>query len=121
MSLLSEIGEICGSSERLEKCVGFLFERNGRGFSAHAMAIQTGLSFEDALVAAMLLSRRKKASRLWSIYHECSEHRVSSRPFSEGFQPVPWRCPDCQREVIDPNALTYELNFLLTGDFNYAD
>ena len=116
MSMVANIEALCGDSSTANECLRFLGQRRGRDFSAEAMAVQVGLTFEMALDVAMLLARNKMATRIWVIYHECADHSVGTRLLSDGFPPIPWTCPDCEEVVIDPEALLYELSFRLPKD-----
>lgn len=67
-----------------------------------------GLTFarsKDALAVA-LRGAAEGVLDLWLVvYHQ--GHRAGIRPFSEGFQPTPWRCPQCRKRVVAPDDLRY--------------
>lgn len=61
-------------------------------------------------VALVLYELPSSAVLRWDIHHSCSSSPVASRLFSDGFMPLPWKCPACamvlERADVD---LMYEL------------
>jgi hypothetical protein len=43
-----------------------------------------------------------------SVFH-CRADASERRPFSHGLPTIPWRCPSCDTDIIDPDELTYDV------------
>ena len=72
----------------------------------------TGMTRTKA-TALLLLMRMTDVAALFLMVYHCTEEPVAKRSFENGFQPLPWRCPDCDEEVVNRESLRYEAQAVL--------
>lgn len=86
-----------------------LMQHRGGGVMPHEFSNQLGLHRSPVLAIIYELGRRDIVKRRYCVYHQCSEAPVHYRDFEEGFQPTPWVCPECDKEVTKSEELRYDL------------
>jgi hypothetical protein len=73
---------------------------------------ETRMTRTKVTALLLLMHMNGAATLFWLVYH-CSDDPVAKRRFENGFQPVPWRCPDCDEEVVHRESLRYEVQAVL--------
>ena len=90
-----------------------------RGFMPHDIGNRCTLSYTLAHALIIGLASDGLAKNEWLIYHGCSEAPVGTRRFEDGFQEVPWVCPECQEEILDVKELSYDLRCIPKGPIEF--
>lgn len=67
------------------------------------------VSPNKVLAFCLALNSHQLVHLHFEVYHTCCLGPVCSRAFSCGYQPTPFLCGLCNKEVRDPSRLTYEL------------
>jgi len=52
--------------------------------------------------------------RIYLVVYHGRRHRAAVRAWGTGFQPTPWRCPRCGKDVTHPDDLRYAVASLPT-------
>ena len=68
-----------------------------------------GVSRVKGIAILIALSSDGLAHLEMTVYHGCKVNFVTVRPWSEGFQPTPWTCTHCKKEVTSPDDLKYDI------------
>jgi len=84
-----------------------VFQKKGT-LSAGLVARKTKISRNKITALFYLIGKFKAGSFELAVFH-CENAPVAIRPFSDGFQPTPWRCPTCKKQVGNPDDLRYEV------------
>lgn len=72
----------------------------------------TGMKLSAACSLILGFFEEHHADIFLLVFH-CEAHPVTRRRYEDGFQPVPWMCPDCEQEIKTPDELRYELQAIL--------
>jgi hypothetical protein len=97
-----------------------LFRQKGAAIGPARLRIEAGLKREVACSLLLGIFEEGQADLSFLVYHDCSEHPVNERKYIDGFQPVPWRCPECEQLVTNENELRYELRAILRAPIEFG-
>lgn len=78
----------------------------------HELATATGYSREESMQLLMFLYDLRLIKPFLLVYHK--EHLdvpIQTRDLLEGFPPVPFTCPECEREITQKDQLSYDFLF----------
>lgn len=78
----------------------------------------TGMSPKVALKVILRVAEQDGADLYWLVFHD--DHFATRRRFDRGFQPVPWRCPDCEDVIEDEDELRYEMQAVLREPLRFV-
>ena len=99
---------------------GKLFRDEGVTIEPAQLKIELGLKRETACSLILGIFEEGQADLFFDVYHDCAEHPVKERKYMDGFQPVPWRCPECGQTVTNEDELRYELRAILRAPIEFA-
>jgi hypothetical protein len=86
------------------------FSEPGRKFMPHQLAVMLGLRYSDAISILNVLGTNKLSENQLLIYHICDpEIPAGAIPYGDGFPSLPWHCPLCEKDVENPDELSYDL------------
>ncbi len=89
--------------------------RQPRRADAATLCSAGGLEYETGFAALLLLGKWGVADLYFLVFHTCVDHAVDDRPYAEGFQPVPYVCKECERQVTEPEDLRYAIQARTRG------
>lgn len=91
--------------------------RAGVGVMPHQLAVKAGLTYQEALLVIIALQSRGLGEGRILIYHQCDpDVALDSIPLGAGLPPLPWHCPDCERDIDDVNELFFDVDLVLATD-----
>jgi hypothetical protein len=70
----------------------------------------TGVPMGKAVALLVLLAAEGYGALFLEVFHTCEEHSVATWPFSRGFAPASWFCPECGN-VSTESELRYSWHY----------
>lgn len=95
--------------------------KTGASLEVRFLGSATGMRYSTANELIVSLHRDGVADLYRFVYHVCAEVPAGRRRFENGFQPVPWMCPECEEEVVDSGELQYALQAVLLRPLEKSD
>lgn len=80
----------------------------------------TGMKSTAAWSLLLGVFEERHAELFWLVHHNCVAHPVVKRRYEDGFQPVPWQCPDCEENIENADDLSYELQAVLIRPIEFV-
>lgn len=87
----------------------------------HELVGATGCDYDEALAVLLILFYSNVAELFLQIYHnDHSNLLIDSRKISDGFPILPYRCSACDKEISNPDELSYDFAFKVTTQVEFV-
>lgn len=108
------------TKQHWQKVAAGLLLRLGEKIDSKELAKELGFESHVMLAILLAMKHRKLIQMNYRVYHACSVKPVAERAMENGFQPVPWTCPGCQKLVRGQDELRYSTGFDVPSDLSLS-
>jgi hypothetical protein len=96
------------------------FKDEGAKIEPAHLCSATGMDIDAAYALVVSVCKEDLADLYLLVMHSCVDHPVAERPYLDGFQPVPWKCPECETKIMKQAQLRYELRAVLRAPIKFT-
>lgn len=111
---LDATGRLRFLDERVIRELNRMLTSAGVSVMPHVLEIQLGLDYSQGLAIISVMASEGLCKARLLIYHSCDpELVVGSLPLDQGLPELPWRCPECEREVESYDELAFDVEAVI--------